>query len=153
VTGLTTSQNKFTVTRIYPAPVARVFRAIADPDEKRKWFEGPGGSKAVSREMDFREGGRERVVGRLDDGTTITFDCVYHDIVDNERMICSYMIAVNGRRIAVSQTSIQLQPEGQGTKLTLIEYNEFLDGHDDAGAVEKGTEELFDVLGAYLKGA
>jgi uncharacterized protein YndB with AHSA1/START domain len=153
MTNRSLTQSNFTTVRNYAAPVARVFQALANPQEKRKWFEGPPGSKEIKREMDFREGGRERVSGRMDNGMIATFDCVYHDIVENERIICSYMVELEGRRISVSQTSIQLQPEGGGTKMTLIEYNEFLDGHNDAGAVQTGTEELFDKLGQYLKGA
>jgi uncharacterized protein YndB with AHSA1/START domain len=153
MTTRSTRQGNFTTIRNYAAPVARVFQALANPEEKREWFEGPPGSKEIKREMDFREGGRERVSGRMDNGVIATFDCVYHDIVENERIVCSYVTELDGRRLAVSQTSIQLQPEDQGAKLTLIEYNEFLDGHDDAGAIQRGTEELFDKLGKYLKDA
>jgi hypothetical protein len=53
----------------------------------------------------------------------------------------------------VNQTSIELQSDGNGTKLTLIEYNQLLDGFDDAGAIKNGTDDLFDKLGEYLNGA
>jgi uncharacterized protein YndB with AHSA1/START domain len=87
----------------------------------------------------------------LDNGSELLFDCVYHDIVENERIVCSYNILIGGKRISVNQTSIQLQPEAKGTKLTLIEYNQLLDGFDDAGGIKKGTDELFDQLGRYLE--
>ena len=153
MTDLSTTQSNFTTIRTYDAPVARVFQALANPEEKRKWFAGPPGAREIKREMEFREGGRERFWGSLDDGSVLLFDCVYHDIVENERLVCTYVIEIGGKRMSVNQTSIQLQSEGNGTKLTLIEYNQLLDGFDDAGAIKKGTDELFDQLGAYLKEA
>ena len=98
-----------------------------------------------------RRGARTFCKGSLDDGSVLLFDSVYHDIVENKRLVCSYNIEVGGKRISVNQTSIDLEPEGEGAKLTLIEYNQLLDGFDDAGSIKKGTGDLFDQLGEYLK--
>jgi hypothetical protein len=43
-------------------------------------------------------------------------------------------------------------PEGSGTKLTLTEYGDYLDGYDDAGSREHGTNWLIDNLGRSLEG-
>jgi uncharacterized protein YndB with AHSA1/START domain len=80
-----------------------------------------------------------------------SFDCVYHDIIENERIIYSYVMEISGRRISVSQASLQLKPEGKGTKLVLTEYGDFLDGYDDAGSREHGTGDLLDKLGKSLE--
>jgi hypothetical protein len=58
---------------------------------------------------------------------------------------------ISGRRISVSQASLQLMPEGKGTKLVLTEYGDFLDGYDDAGSREHGTGDLLDKLGKSLQ--
>jgi hypothetical protein len=58
---------------------------------------------------------------------------------------------MSGRRISVSQASLQLSPEGKGTKLVLTEYGDFLDGYDDAGSREHGTGDLLDKLGKSLQ--
>ena len=145
------AHGTFTLTRIYDAPVARVFQAFADAEAKSKWFSGPPGWKLVKRMFDFREGGREHVSGRFDNGTVTSFDCIYHDIIENERIIYSYVMEISGRRISVSQASLQLKPEEKGTKLVLTEYGDFLDGYDDAGSREHGTGDLLDKLGKSLQ--
>ena len=88
----------FTLTRAYGAPAARVFQAFADEDAKSKWFFGPPGWNLIKRVFDFREGGREHLSGRFEDGTVTSFDCIYHDIVENERIIYSYVMEISGRR-------------------------------------------------------
>ena len=140
----------FTLTRVYDAPLARVFQAFAKEEAKSKWFQGPPGWKLIKRVFDFREGGREHLSGRFDNGTVTGFDCVYHDIVENERIIYSYTMELSGRRISVSQASLQFKADGKGTKLVLTEYGDFLDGYDDAGSRERGTSDLLDKLGKSL---
>jgi uncharacterized protein YndB with AHSA1/START domain len=143
--------SSFTLTRTYEAPVARVFQAFSDEQAKSRWFTGPAGWKLIKRVFDFREGGREHLSGRFDNGIVTSFDCTYHDIVVNERIIYSYVMELSGRRISVSQASLQFKPEGKATKLTVNEYGDFLDGYDDAGSRERGTGELLDKLGKSLE--
>ena len=57
---------------------------------------------------------------------------------------------LDGRKISVSQACIELMPDGQGTKLVLTEYGDYLDGYDDAGSREHGTNWLIDNLGKSL---
>jgi uncharacterized protein YndB with AHSA1/START domain len=142
--------GSFTLTRVYDAAVPRVFQAFANQEAKSKWFQGPPGWKLIKRVFDFREGGREHLSGRFDNGTVTSFDCVYHDIIENERIIYSYVMEMSGRRISVSQASLQFTPEGKSTKLTITEYGDFLDGYDDAGSREHGTGDLLDKLGKSL---
>jgi uncharacterized protein YndB with AHSA1/START domain len=140
----------FTITRIYDALPSRVFQAFSREEYKDKWFAGPGGWTPLKRIFDFREGGREYLSGRHESGTVSTFDCLYHDIVENERIIYSYVMELDGRRISVSQASIEIRAEGKGSKLVLTEYGDYLDGYDDAGSREHGTNVLMDALGKSL---
>ena len=141
----------FTITRVYDATPARVFQAFANEDAKNKWFAGPGGWQLLKRSFDFREGGREYLSGRHEGGTVHTFDCLYQDIVENERIIYNYVMHLDGNKISVSQASIELRPEGNGCKLVLTEYGDYLDGYDDAGLREHGTNWLIDNLGKSLE--
>ncbi len=136
----------FIITRRWKHPPARVFRAFADEKAKAKWFGGPEGWEQYESRFDFREGGREILEGRHPTGKVSRFDCTYHDIVENERIIYSYVMHLNGRKISVSQAAIELVPEGDGTRLTLTEYGDYLDGYDDAGSREQGTNWLMDRL-------
>ena len=82
--------------------------------------------------MDFRVGGRERrrAVGRR---RHTTFDAVYHDIVPNERIVYTYEMHLDDRKISVSLATLQIKPAGAGrTKLSVTEQGAFLDGYDDA---------------------
>ena len=140
----------FTITRSYDATSARVFQAFADEKSKDKWFSGGGKWSLVSRSFDFREGGIETLAGRWESGMVTRFECVYRDIVPNERIIYTYNMFVDDRKISVSQAAIEIRPQGKGTKFVLTEYGDYLDGYDDAGSREHGTGLLMDALGKSL---
>jgi uncharacterized protein YndB with AHSA1/START domain len=79
-----------------------------------------------------------------------SFDCVYLDIVENERIIYSYTMHLDDRKISVSQACIELRSENGGTQFILTEYGDYLDGYDDAGSREQGTNWLMDALAKTL---
>jgi hypothetical protein len=56
----------------------------------------------------------------------------------------------NDRKLSVSLASIEFRTEGGGTRLIVTEQGAFLDGYDDAGAREHGTNLLTDRLVASL---
>jgi uncharacterized protein YndB with AHSA1/START domain len=142
----------FHLERAYDATVEEVYRALSDKDAKSRWFFGPAGWRPIERTMDFRVGGRERVKGGFDGGVTTTFDAVYHDIVPRERIIYTYEMRLDDRKISVSLATLEIRPVGGGrTKLRISEQGAFLDGYDDAGARERGTSDLLEKLGASLK--
>ncbi len=53
-------------------------------------------------------------------------------------------------KLSVSLATIELTPAGKGTRLVLTEQGAFLDGYDDNGSRERGTNELIEKLGAWL---
>ncbi len=142
----------FTLERTYDAPVERVFLALSDEAAKAKWFGGSDGQwRQIERNMDFQVGGRERVAGRWEAGVVSTFDAVYHDIVPNERIVYTYEMWLDEKKISVSLATMQIMPAGPGrATLKVTEQGAFLDGYDDAGSRERGTGFLLDKLGASL---
>lgn len=144
--------GSFTIERLYPVPPAAVFHALTDMAAKARWFSGDDQWEAVERSMDVRPGGRERLRGRWANGTVTFFDAVYFDVVQDRRLIYAYDMWMNDRKLSVSLATLQLQPAGQGTRLTVTEQGTFLDGYDDAGSREKGTGFLLDRLGQALGG-
>ena len=92
-----TTHATFVMERTYDAPRERVFSAWADQASKSRWF-GPG----EEHELDFRVGGSEHLLARMDDGTAYSFDAVYQDIVEGERIIYSYDMHRDDVRISVS---------------------------------------------------
>jgi uncharacterized protein YndB with AHSA1/START domain len=78
------------------------------------------------------------------------FQATYHDIVPEQRIVYSYTMHVDDRKLSVSLATIEFQPAGKGTKLVLTEQGAFLDGYDDAGSRERGTAGLMDALAKSL---
>jgi len=153
MTNRTVTHGSFTLERVYPVKPARVFHAFADAKMKEKWFAGPsGGWTQGEKSMDFRVGGVEVSKGKFTDGPAIEFQAAYWDIVPDERIIYSYWMTMDGKRISVSLATIELKPEGNGTRLKLVEQGAFLDGFDDPAVREKGTADLLDALGRSLEG-
>jgi len=142
----------FHLERTYEAPVARVWRALTDQAAKQKWFGGPTGSwEPLERYMEVRPGGRERAKGRWSGGVVSTFDAIYHDVIPNERLVYSYEMHLDDKKISVSLATMQLKAAGGKTTLMVTEQGAFLDGYDDAGSREHGTGYLLDALGASLQ--
>ena len=138
--------------RTYDATAEQVYKALSDEAAKGRWFYGPEGWRLIERTMDFRVGGRERVKGGFEGGVTTTFDAIYHDIVPRERIVYTYEMHLDERKISVSLATLEIEPVRPGrTKLKVCEQGAFLDGYDDAGKREQGTGDLLDKLGASLK--
>jgi uncharacterized protein YndB with AHSA1/START domain len=143
--------DTFVIDRQYSASPARVFHAFADPSAKLRWFGDPDIEQGAQHEIDFRIGGRESIRGSIvDGGPSFTYEALYQDIVEDQRIIYSYEMTMTGQRISVSVATIEFMAESGGTRLILTEQGAFLDGLDTNAAREKGTRELLDGLGRYL---
>ena len=140
----------FRLERQYPASPARVFRALSDREAKDRWFGGGAGYTMLERTMDVRPGGRERARGRWASGMVSTFDAVYFDVVPDTRLVYAYEMHLDTRKISVSVATIELRAKDGGTHLVMTEQGAYLDGYDDAGSRERGTQHLLDALGASL---
>ena len=140
----------FTLERTYDATPAQVFHALTDKAAKARWFSGGDGYEIVEREMDVRPGGRECVKGRWSSGVTTHFEAVYFDVIPNERLVYAYEMHYDERKLSVSLATVELEPVGAGTRLSITEQGAYLDGLDD-GSRKRGTAFLLDRLGASLK--
>jgi uncharacterized protein YndB with AHSA1/START domain len=89
---------------------------------------------------------RESSAGTIEGGPSYTYDAVYQDIVQDERIVSTYDMTLNGERISVSVATVEFASEGSGTRLTLTEQGVFLDGLDKVEDREHGTRELLDKL-------
>lgn len=137
----------FVIERKFAADPARVFRAWADPAIKQRWFGPSEDGKGV---FDFRVGGREHSGGKGPNGAFFSFDVLYQDIIPDNRIVYSYDMTMDGRRISVSVAAIELFPDGSGTRMQVTEHGAFLDGLDKMSEREQGTNWLMDQLAAEL---
>lgn len=143
----------FTIERTYPAPRERVFQALTDPAAKARWFAGGNGYTVLVREMDVRPGGRELVKGdgraawcRPSRRSTTTW-C--RTSASSTHTPC---IWTRGRFPSRWPRSSLPSGTGTGTRLVMTEQGAYLDGYDDAGSRERGTQFLLDALGRSLDG-
>lgn len=141
----------FVIERVYPASPARVFAAFSQPALKARWFVGPDDWQAQEHRLDFRVGGREINRGGPPGGPVHAFDAVYQDIVQDRRIVFTYDMHVGDARLSVSLTTVELVPEGKGTRLIFTEQGAFLDGHEAPAQRELGTRELLESLARALE--
>jgi uncharacterized protein YndB with AHSA1/START domain len=146
MTERSTAHSIFIVERTVNAAPARVFAAFSTEEGKKRWFGSVGDMKLSNRTFDFRVGGAESLRGEWPNGTVTQFDARYYDIVENQRIVYAYEMHINGNKISVSLATIELTPEGARTKLKITEQGAYLDGYDDAGKREHGTNLLMDKL-------
>ncbi len=150
MTDRTTQHATFAIERTYTASPRQVFAAWAEPAAKRHWFAEGDGFTEVQHALDFRVGGTETCSGREPKGRLFANETVYHDIVEDHRIIFSYRMAIDDAPISVSLATVTLAPVDGGTHLTFIEQSVFLEGGDGPQMREGGWTWLLDRLGTAL---
>jgi uncharacterized protein YndB with AHSA1/START domain len=144
--------DTFVIDRSYPASPARVYTAFADAETKKQWFDDPDIEQNAPHVIDFRVGGRESLAGDVPGGgASFTYDAVFQDIVQNSRIVYSYEMTMDGRRISVSVATLEFVADGNGTRLILTEQGAYLDGLDTSAQREEGTRGLLETLATYLE--
>ncbi|MEO8018195.1 MAG: SRPBCC family protein [Pseudomonadota bacterium] len=147
--------GSFVIERTFNYGPAILFRAWTDPVAKARWFNGPADKWTEQvREMDVRVGGRDRLIGKFVDGSESRFEALYFDVVPERRLVYTYDMYWQGKKISVSLASVEFVAHGKdnGTRLIVTEQHAFLDGHEDGGSRERGTISLIDNLGLALAG-
>ena len=144
------THTTFVIERTYPVPPPQVFAAFADPELKRRWFAMPPDWVDAHHSLDFRVGGHETNRGGPPGDVVHRFEARYQDIVENERIVYTYDLYLDARRMSVSLATIELRPDPDGTRMTFTEQGAFLDGIDDPAGREHGTKLLLDALAAAM---
>ena len=102
--------GSFVIERHLRYDTAALYRAWTNPEAKARWFNGPADKWTEQvREMDVRVGGRERVVGKFVDGSESRFEALYFDIVPERRLVYSYDMYFQGKKISVSLASVEFR--------------------------------------------
>ena len=140
----------FVIERDYPVPLDAVWHALSDETAREKWFGGGSEFDVQSKSHEFRVGGRTTEDGQWHGGPRSRFEATYTDIVDHHRIVFTYDMWANDRHMSTSLTTIVLEPDASGTRMTYTEQGVHFDGLDTTEGREAGTHGLLDNLGAFL---
>jgi uncharacterized protein YndB with AHSA1/START domain len=153
MTTRSADHGSFTIERTYPVAPQRVFAAWASQATKGPWFADDDDffTEMTHYSLDFRVGGRERLEGTLVNGHAFAYDAVYHDVVDDERIIASYDVLIDGRRTSVSLMTVTINEVSGGSRLVVTEQGAFLDGLDSNDQRREGASDSLTKLGEYLE--
>jgi uncharacterized protein YndB with AHSA1/START domain len=145
----------FTIERAYQASPERVFQAFANPAWKAQWYHGGDDCEITENEFDFRVDGREIVNGTWKNGKTSALKCHYNDIVENERIVYTYAMRVDGELISFSLSTVEFVGKGGETLLRYTEQLTCVDGHDDINGENRkhGMTWAFDRIENVFKAA
>jgi uncharacterized protein YndB with AHSA1/START domain len=138
-----------TLERTYRAPLERVFSEFADPVVRARWSP-PSNDALIYDEADFRVGGRD--VFRCGPRNDLRFrgETSYQVIVPNKCVISSETLDTDGRRIAVSLTTLDLEDSGAGVKLKLTVQIASLAGTGMFKEFESGYKSALENLDRHL---
>jgi uncharacterized protein YndB with AHSA1/START domain len=148
MSGRSVEHASFVVERKYEAPPERAFAAWADREAKARWYVDAD----AHLELDFRVSGRESSQGIAPDGRAYSYKALFQDIVPAERIVYTYEMLLEERRISVSLATVEFTLVGDGdTRLVFTEQGAFLDGHESPARRAEGMGGLLDALGAELQ--
>ncbi|MFE2267076.1 SRPBCC domain-containing protein [Streptomyces griseosporeus] len=120
--------DNFTVGLDLPAPPEAVFEAFADTPLRRRWSRLPG--RELSYRHDFAVPGGETAtsVFQVPDAPPerLAYASRYLDITRAARIVYTYTSTVNDLLRWTSLVTVELRPEGGGTRLRWTEQAAFL---------------------------
>jgi uncharacterized protein YndB with AHSA1/START domain len=153
--------HDLSVTRVFEAPVERLWSAWSEPAEVKKWW-APAGFTTPVAEMDFREGGSSVVCMRPPEGPDLCNTWTYRKIIPNESI--EFVLGWSDEKGApVDPRTMGLPPDiptevrhliafrdlgGGRTEMTVNEY-----GYSSVQTVEQskaGLEQVLDKLEASI---
>src|SRR3954447_10339174 len=86
----------FALTRDYPVPLPRVWRAFAEEDQQLGWWGAGDAIEPREWAFDFRVGGRDVAEGKFHDGPVSRYEATYTDIVEYVRIVTTYDMWLDG---------------------------------------------------------
>lgn len=138
------------MTRIFDAPRDLVFEAHTSCEHLTNWW-GPRKYEFASCDVDFREGGKWRMVHRGPDGDEHAFRGEYREIVPPERIVWTFEYEGFPSQISVETLTLE-EHDGKTTLTATSVYDtvEQRDGMLQSGMTE-GATETFERLDEYIE--
>jgi uncharacterized protein YndB with AHSA1/START domain len=150
LTITTPSEREIVMTREFDAPRDLVFEAHTSCEHMSRWW-GPRKYEVVDCNIDFRPGGKWRIVHRGPDGEEYAFHGEYREIVRPERIVWTFEF--EGFPGSVSVETLTLEEHDGKTTFTgtsVYDTVEQRDGMLESGMAE-GAAETMERLDEYLE--
>lgn len=147
--------STFVIERSYPKPPERVFAALSDPGQKRRWYARTETDQGAHFEMDFQVGGNERLKYCMSNssplpGAVLRNDGTYQDILPNRRIVLASAMSLGEKRISASLITFELLATETGTDLIFTHQGAFFEGADGPEMREAGWRGLLNQFDAEL---
>jgi uncharacterized protein YndB with AHSA1/START domain len=113
------AEKELTITRVFNAPRALVFKAWTDPIQLAKWW-GPNGYTSPVCRLDLRPGGSIYIDMKAPDGTVYPMHGVFKEITEPDKLVFTTSLPdENGNPLFETLNTITLAEENKKTKFTL----------------------------------
>ncbi len=113
------AERELTITRVFAAPRALVFRAWTEPEHLAQWW-GPKGFTNPVCEFDARVGGALRIHMRAPDGTIYPMKGEIRELVPPERLVfTNFAIDTAGNHLLEGLTTVTFAEHDGKTTMTL----------------------------------
>jgi uncharacterized protein YndB with AHSA1/START domain len=150
LTVTTPSEREIVMTRVFDAPRDLVFEAHTSCAHMSRWW-GPRDTEVSSCEIDFRPGGRWRIVLRRPDGEIPGFRGEYLEIVRPERFVWTF--EWEGMPGSVGPETYTFEEHDGKTMLTTLSTFGTVEERDGVlgSGMASGAAETWDRLDEYLE--
>jgi uncharacterized protein YndB with AHSA1/START domain len=110
MSDMSTDHGTVTAERIVEAPIARVYAAFADPQERERWGAPSDTAVFAYDEADFRVGGRDLARCGPKEDPRFRVEARYLDIVPERRVVSAEIVREIERPLATNLTTLELRP-------------------------------------------
>jgi len=137
------------ITRMFDAPLDRVYRAWSDVDEASKWL-GPGDWRGTIKVSDMRPGNSYTIEMKHKDGDAVVATGIYREVVKRERLVYTWAwLGEDGKPGPETLVTVTFRAVGKKTEITL-KHEGFLE-KESRDNHESGWNGCFDKLATYLQ--
>lgn len=146
----TPSDREIVMTRDFDAPRDLVFEAHTSCEHMSRWW-GPRKYEFASCDIDFRPGGKWRIVHRGPDGEEFGFRGEYREIVAPGRIVWTFEFEGWPGNVSVETLSLE-EHEGK-TTLTATSVYDTVEARDQMleSGMEEGANESMERLDEYVE--
>ena len=123
-----------------------MFAAIADPVARANWGTPSDTAVVIFDEADFRDSGQDRFRCGSKENPNIHGVTGYLEITPHRRVVSSETVTVDGKRLCVSLSTLELTPQGRNTALKHTTQLASFIGQDMVDGHTTGTNASLDNL-------